>query len=79
MLTVPDMIANGVPDAPPKPTLGCYGCEHLVTRTHPAGTAGPHSTSARCKQADAQGARVIGWEWQPHDQRPHWCPKRRAA
>lgn len=78
MLHLPSMIAHGVPDAAPPPPLTCAGCEHLATRQHPAGTAGPHGTSARCK-ADAQGPRVIGWEWQPADRAPHWCPKRSAA
>lgn len=76
MLTLPDMIAKGVADAPPAPPptpLRCQGCKHLVTRHHPAGMIGPHGTSARCLKAEG-GTRLIGWEWQPHDKPPHWCP-----
>jgi hypothetical protein len=79
MLTVPDMMANAAHDAPPPPPvpLRCHGCAHLATREHPAGTLGPHGTSARCKAAEG-GTRVIGWEWQPQDAAPPWCPKRSA-
>jgi hypothetical protein len=84
MLTLIAMITCGVPDAPPAipaaplPRPRCEGCPSLATRHHPAGTAGPHGTSARCKAAEG-GTRVIGWEWQPTDRPPHWCPKRSAS
>jgi hypothetical protein len=83
MLTVIAMIAHSVPDAPPRdpappPPLRCTGCQHLVTRHHPAGIIGPHGTSARCLGAEG-GTRLIGWEWQPADRPPHWCPKRSAS
>lgn len=55
--------------------LTCRGCPSLVTRLHPAGTIGPHGTSARCLAANG-GTRIIGWEWQPKDTPPHWCPRR---
>jgi hypothetical protein len=80
MLTLVAMIACGVPDAPPAdrsppaPTR-CQGCPSLVTRHHPAGTAGPGGTSARCLRAEG-GLRLIGWHWQPVDAAPHWCPRR---
>lgn len=80
MLTVTLMIANGVPDAPAAPPaapLRCSGCKHLATRHHPAGIIGPHGTSARCVAAEG-GTRLIGWEWQPHDASPPWCPLRGA-
>jgi hypothetical protein len=28
---------------------------------------------------DAALHRLIGWEWQPQDRPPHWCPRRGAA
>lgn len=81
MLTLTDMIAHGVPDAPPPaiPTpLRCAGCPSLVARHSPTGLIGPHGTSARCLEAEG-GTRLIGWEWHPADAAPHWCPKRGDA
>lgn len=75
MLTLALMIAHGVPDAPPPAPLRCAGCRHLVTRHHPAGTAGPEGTSARCLSHPG-GLRLIGWHWQRQDAAPHWCPLR---
>ena len=78
MLSPPDMIAHGVPDAPPAPIpLRCAGCAHLVTRHHQDHVPST-GTSARCA-AGRDGKRLIGWEWQPTDRAPHWCPKRSAG
>lgn len=78
MLHIRPMIENGVPDAPPPEPLRCLGCQHLVTRHHPAGTLGPHGTSARCLGTEG-GPRRISWEWQRDDRPPGWCPKRSAS
>ena len=80
MLSLPEMIAHAAPDAPPGPAPrpNCQGCNRLVTRSHPAGTAGPPTTSARCL-GPQHGPRLIGWHRQPTDAAPHWCPGRVAA
>lgn len=78
-LSLPHMIANGAPDAPsPQPAPPrCADCPSLVTRHRPQ-DATPHGTSARCLEAEG-GTRLIGWEWQPRDAAPTWCPRRRGA
>lgn len=86
MLDLPAMIAASAPDAPrdpqaatpPPAPLRCHGCRSLVTRHHIAGMATPHGTSARCLEATG-GIRLIGWEWQPRDPSPPWCPRRGDA
>ena len=82
MLSLQEMITNAAPDAPRDPPppvpLVCTGCPSLITRHHIAGTVSPHGTSARCLAAK-DGVRLIGWEWQPSDRPPHWCPRRSAS
>lgn len=81
MLTLPDLIAHSVPDAPRASTqpvpLRCAGCPSLATRHNPD-LVPPAGTSARCTSAEG-GRRLIGHEWQPQDRAPHWCPRRRAS
>jgi hypothetical protein len=77
MLTLPEMIAKAAHDAPPPTPLRCHGCQHLVTRHNPDHVP-PAGTSARCA-AGAEGKRLIGYEWQPTDAAPPWCPRRSAS
>jgi hypothetical protein len=57
--------------------LRCHACQHLVTRHNPDHVP-PAGTSARCAAA-REGKRLIGYEWQPNDAAPPWCPKRSAS